>query len=577
MPGRRLVFVACVVVAALLFAALLLVAPEIVLMRPVSAADAKRPAPFRVQIKPASALARAEPAPEARRLATRPGSMEQLIEADSTPAALPDTPPPAPPAADVAERVGADALPSAAEMMPSPASLQRVDERIIEIAARDARAGIEAPRRLVRPSPNSLLPEGAEPVLRSPMSDGPATLDMPLPTQSLLTSELLPPPGDALGERPIAAPGAPGLPAPAAEVVRDLPSVRAVEEAKQESAYTFMDDLLEMGLEVYRPDPAAPGYFRLAIRPREGADIKVLPKQVVFVVDASRSIPQHKLKAACKGVFAALESLREGDTFNIFLFRDTASAFKSAPVALDAATRAEARAFLDAAEAKGETNVYQSLLPVVQSPPLASGPSIVLLISDGRPTVGIQDGRTLINGLTSDNAGRHTMFAFAGGNNVNQAMLDLLAYRNRGASGSVGDVAAMEAGIPDYTRRLRDPILINCEAKFASLDESSVFPRRLPDFYGGRAVTLYGRYDPAAHDSFAVQLTGLAGEGAKEVIFRAAFADAQQGDASVAKGWAFEKAYHLIGEISRLGETPELLAELRALSATYGIRTSYDD
>jgi len=214
---------------------------------------------------------------------------------------------------------------------------------------------------------------------------------------------------------------------------------------------------------------------------------------------------------------------------------------------------------------------------VVQSPPLASGPSIVLLISDGRPTVGIQDGRTLINGLTSDNAGRHTMFAFAGGNNVNQAMLDLLAYRNRGASGMVGDVAAMEKGIPDYTRRLRDPILINCEAKFASMDESNVFPRRLPDFYGGRAVTLYGRYDPAAHESFAVQLTGLAGEGAKEVIFRAAFADAQQGDASVAKGWAFEKAYHLIGEISRLGETPELLAELRALSAAYGIRTSYDD
>ena len=45
----------------------------------------------------------------------------------------------------------------------------------------------------------------------------------------------------------------------------------------------------------------------------------------------------------------------------------------------------------------------------------------------------------------------------------------------------------------------------------------------------------------------------------------------------MARGWAFQKAYHIIGEISRQGELPELLAELKRLSDTYAIRTIYDD
>ncbi|MBI1318375.1 MAG: VWA domain-containing protein [Candidatus Hydrogenedens sp.] len=577
MPGRRLTFVLCVAVAALLFAGILQVAPEIVLMRPMLSEKSPRTTLFRVQLKPVSAAVRTEPAPEARRLATRPGSMEQLIQSDNAPASLPEAVPPAPPAAAVADRVAADALPSEAAMKPDAQSLKRVDERIIEIAARDARAGIDAPRRLVRPSPNTLLPEGAEPTLRSPLSDDAVALPIAMPAASLLLAES--PAGEpaSIDERPASAPPAPQVPASAADTLRVLPSIQAIEDAKETSAYTFMDDLLELGLDVYRPDAAQPGYFRLVIRPKQGTEVQALPKQLVFVIDASRSIPQHKLRASCKGVLNALEVLRAGDTFNIYLFRDTATAFKPQPVALDDTTRAEAKAFLDAAEASGETDVYQALLPVVQAPPAANGPSIVLLISDGRPTVGIQDGRTLINGLTSDNADRHTVFAYAGGNNVNQPMLDLLAYRNRGASGTAADVNAMEAGIQQFAQRLRDPMLVNCAARFASLDASSVFPQRLPDFYAGRAVTLYGRYDPALHESFAVQLTGDAGSGKKEVIFRAAFDQAQSGDAAIARGWAFEKAYHLIGEISRAGETPELLAELRALSKQYGIHTSYDE
>jgi len=74
-----------------------------------------------------------------------------------------------------------------------------------------------------------------------------------------------------------------------------------------------------------------------------------------------------------------------------------------------------------------------------------------------------------------------------------------------------------------------------------------------------------------------MRLTGLAGEKRKEVIFRADLSKASAGDSSIARHWAFAKSYHLIGEISRVGEQPELVGELRELSRQYGVRTSYSE
>ena len=571
-----MIFVLSVLVAAALYFGLYLIAPDIVLMRrPV--VDAAQDRQFRVQLVPVSEMRRTAPRTTAPQLASRPGSMEEMLQSEPLPAALPDTPqPPSAPADDLGARLTQEALPKANDLTEPESRVVRADARIIEIAAADARSTVTINRRLVRPGPDSLLPEGAEPAIRAPISDAPAGLDLDVGGSSLLASA----PALSLPDSapaPLSTPSEPMLPSLSVETMNaNRPVMDALEEAKRESAYTFLDDLLEFGLDTYQPDPAQPGYFRLTIRPREDTTLAPLPKQVTFLVDASRSIPQHKLKAGCKGVVGALDTLRPEDRFNVVLFRDSATMFQPGHVAADAAMRDAAVEFLGKAEASGETDVYQTLLPLVQASLPASGPSILYLISDGRPTTGIQDGRTLINGLTADNAGRHTVYAFAGGNNVNRPMLDLLAYRNRGASRVVDSIGGIEDGFAQFARELQSPILVGCDSRFSGVDLATVFPKQLPDFFQGRAVTLYGRYGGEV-TGFAVQLSGEAPDGSKEVIFRASIAEAAAADESVAKSWAFEKAYYLIGEISRVGETPELLAALRELSAQYGIRTSYDE
>ena len=103
-----------------------------------------------------------------------------------------------------------------------------------------------------------------------------------------------------------------------------------------------------------------------------------------------------------------------------------------------------------------------------------------------------------------------------------------------------------------------------------------VYPKVIPDFFRGRVVTVYGRFDPAKDKEFSMRLSGLAGARKKEVIFRADLRKAGAGDENVARNWAFDKIYHLIGEMCRVGEKPELLNEVRELSRKYKIKTSYD-
>ena len=152
-----------------------------------------------------------------------------------------------------------------------------------------------------------------------------------------------------------------------------------------------------------------------------------------------------------------------------------------------------------------------------------------------------------------------------------------LWYRNKGECYVASRLDQIDEEFPKFAAKLEDPILVECRADYQRIIRDSVYPRQIPDFYRGQAVTVYGRFDPKAQGEFAMRLTGRAGTETKEVLFRADVSQGKNGDASIARAWAFRKIYHLIGETYRLGEQPELLAERRALSEKFGIQTIYDD
>lgn len=586
MLQRRMTLVGCVAVGVLLYAGLLYLAPSIILLQ----ARAEREPffeKFQVRLdavapeprKPVSAGSGGDADASPR------SAVEDLLARETETLAAPALAERAPiDVQDLAvpEQIARNSAPT--EAVPD----KRADARILEITRDAARSEVAVARRLVRPSPERLLGPDELPTLRVPDAGGQTPLRFPGGATRVLGDVEANTPAEPVGrlreELPALSGSEPDERSP--EQPNSLPVERRLARApveaasrvvREQSNYSFLDDLLDIRIETYQPTDEAEGYFRLRILPKPGTTIPPLSKQVSFVVDASNSIHQHKLNVTARGIRDAIAQLRPEDRFNIVAFRDTANAFRAEPVAATPENVDAARKYLDQLESRGETDVYQAVLPVVQQVGTPGTPNMVVVVSDGRPTTGLQDGRSIINALTADNDRRNSIFAMGGGNTVNTPLLDMLAYRNKGESVVAPSIDQIDEWIPRFFEQLKDPLLVNLNANYGQLDTAEVYPGELPDFYRERAVTVYGRFDPKNNRDFVLRLTGDAGSAQKEVVFRADLDDATKGDAAIARNWAFQKSYHLIGEISRRGEEAALMRELRELGRKYNIETSYSE
>jgi len=605
MTYRRLVFATSLLLSSAFYAVLYAFAPSIFLFA-VDAAGLPRelPKPLRVMLYngPMPESPSPEPKP-ADSLASRPGSVRDLIveETKELPianaakeAASPESPTPSdaelsvPAASTIPEALApvAEALAREHDLARNDSMLGGIESRLVAIPESGARENIEVARRFVSENEMRLIAQGDVPALTDG-SGAPSTLALPAgpavgaaaPTTSV-AAPAVPPPSPELVESPMLSLLDPpvGRPSPAVPGLADE-SVMAreslVSEVRGANQFDAMEGMVRIETATYVDPGTREGYFRLRIIPRDDAKIAPLPRDITFVIDASNSIVQRKLDLTIRGVGACLATLRKEDRFNVIVFRDNPKAFQPEAVPATAENVAAARAFLAGSKSSGSTDVYGAVEPVLALAPRVGNPGLVFVLSDGRPTTGNLEGRDLIRGLSEQNRVGNTVFTFGGGNTVNRYLMDLLAYRNRGESRIVDGIEDIDDDLPKFFRRVQDALLVDLHADYGTVDEANVFPRELPDFYRGRVVTVYGKFRPGTDKDIALRLQGRAGTQKKEIVVKADLASAEKGARDLAENWAFQKTYHLIGEITAVGDTPELMGEIRRLSDEFGVKTSY--
>jgi hypothetical protein len=316
-------------------------------------------------------------------------------------------------------------------------------------------------------------------------------------------------------------------------------------------------------------------YFEVEITPRRSLrKLKTIPKDVVFLLDTSGSVPQQWVNQMTAGVRSSLGSLNKEDRFNIVYFSDKSSFFSEDKIVQATPENlAKAQQFLTSAKSKGQTNVNLALSRLLQRDLSAQRAYYLVLISDGVPTRGVMNTRELINLITRDNNLNASIYCVGVGSRQNKELLNFLAYRNKGLSLFSTHAAHAATQIRNLLSRIRYPLIKDVNLNLVGIKMTEVFPHHLPNIHQGERFALYGRF--TLPNKFTMRLSGHNGIKTMDFTFGGALASAPIGKKTIPHQWAFWKLHHIYSAIIQSGQTEKLKAQIEVLKERFDLKTLY--
>ena len=196
-----------------------------------------------------------------------------------------------------------------------------------------------------------------------------------------------------------------------------------------------------------------------------------------------------------------------------------------------------------------------------------------MLLTDGRPTLGVVDSSEIIARFSKANAGGLSVFTLGAGDRVNTFLLDLLGVNNRGGSW----ILPLREQIPDAVKRaareLSRPVLADLEYRFSGDSAAEVYPATLTHLYLDRPLRLVGRC-PLDQASAVLQIVGESGPQRRDMVFALDLAGAENGGEGLRREWVAQKIYRLINDHIETGRAATL-QEIRDLSSRHNVPLPY--
>ena len=353
-----------------------------------------------------------------------------------------------------------------------------------------------------------------------------------------------------------------------------------------ELIYTVSQEDVGLNLLTYRESsddgPAlsgVEGFFLLLVAPSvEVEEGRVIPRDVILVLDTSGSMEGEKIEQAQEALVYVLEHLNEEDRFNVIAFstglRQYARGLRPASEAREAA------AWVRRLEAVGGTDINRALLEAMAQTGHERS-TVLIFLTDGLPTEGVTEIEHIlanVEAAASQSADGVRLFPFGVGDDVNTVLLDTLAEQQRGATGYVRPHERIDEEVSGFYAKISTPVLADIELDFHDVLVEDTYPYPLPDLFAGTQLILVGRY--RGEGPTRITLTGQVAGQQREFVYEGAFAQSPshpvtQSPSFIPRLWATRKIGHLLTQIRLHGERREWVDAVVALSVRYGIITPY--
>ncbi|HSL82953.1 MAG TPA: marine proteobacterial sortase target protein, partial [Thermoanaerobaculia bacterium] len=260
------------------------------------------------------------------------------------------------------------------------------------------------------------------------------------------------------------------------------------------------------------------------------------PREAIFVIDTSGSMHGDSIAQARAALRFALGRLRPEDSFNVIRFSSDAEALFDESLPAGDQALAAARAFVDALEAGGGTEMLPALDLALRVRPVPGAVRQVVFITDG--AVG---NESQVLAFARRHLGPSRLFTVGIGSAPNGHFMRRAAEEGRGTFTYVGRVEDVGPVMEELFAKLESPVLTGLEVAWSDprlAAGAELWPERLPDLYAGEPVVLAARLPAAPVPGATLEVSGLLGDRPWQTVRRLDGGEPRPG---IAKLWARRK------------------------------------
>jgi Ca-activated chloride channel homolog len=316
------------------------------------------------------------------------------------------------------------------------------------------------------------------------------------------------------------------------------------------------------------------GFFLVLLAPRIATIDRVIPKDIILVLDRSGSMDGEKFQQAQQATQYILENLNSEDRFNIISFSTGIEMYANG--SRPASEGKEAEAWANGLRAEGSTDINRALLEAAALVD-AERPAYLIFLTDGLPTEGVTDSQSILANFSSNAPVNLRLFTFGVGYDVDTILLDSLSQEHHGRSSYVQPGMKLDEILSTFYNGISTPVLTNLDLRIDGISTYDLYPYPLPDLFAGSQVVLLGRYKDGGQTD--INLVGDVNGEKQTFTFSDQIFDQKSPvnsiQGSIPRLWATRKVGYLLNEIRLKGANQELVDQIVRLSIRYGIVTPY--
>lgn len=227
-------------------------------------------------------------------------------------------------------------------------------------------------------------------------------------------------------------------------------------------------------------------HFALLMLLPPSLPVKVLPREMILVVDTSGSMHGSAIEQAIAALDVALQRLGPDDRFNVVRFSHISERLFPESMPVSAASIARARRHVAGLQADGGTEMAPALRMAFEGMPPPGMVRQVVLATDAAIS-NEADLLTLVEALR----GEARLFPVGIGSAPNAHFIRKAAELGRGSQVVIRNIGEVGERMQSLFARLDKPVLHDLDVQWP--DAIDIYPPRLPDLYAGEPLQVIAR------------------------------------------------------------------------------------